>query len=70
MIRELEQVVLLKLNGWFGEGARLVKAFSASGYPTFVLLDSEAEVISKWGGYDKAAFLRSLEDGLSKAQVS
>ncbi len=69
MIRELEQVVLLKANAWFGEGARLAKAYLAKGVPTFVLLDSEAQVISKWSGYEKAAFLASLGSGLSKLRA-
>lgn len=61
-------MVLLKLNAWIGEGARLARAFSARGAPSFVLLDSEAEVISKWNGYDKVTFLESLGEGLSLAQ--
>lgn len=68
MLRALEQVVLLKANVWFGEGARLAKRFSATGVPTFVLLDSEAEALSQWNGYDKDGFLASLGEALGKVR--
>jgi len=61
-------VVLLRLNAWLGEGARLARTFSKGGAPAFLLLDSDAEVISKWSGYEKASFLESLGEGLSQAR--
>ena len=65
MIRELEKVVLLKLNVWFGEGSRLAKQFAAQSVPTFLLLDAEGALLSQWRGYDKASFLVSLGEGLA-----
>jgi thiol-disulfide isomerase/thioredoxin len=39
------------------EGKELAKKFSVAGYPTYVALNPEGEILERWGGYTKGFFL-------------
>lgn len=62
----LSQVVLHKINAEKGEGPDLEEKYEIQGYPTFVLLDGEGRVVSRWMGYDSPdSFKRFLELNLA-----
>lgn len=55
--RRVEQdVVYYYLNADVeGEGRDLAKRYSVEGYPTFLLMNAQGDILDRWSGYDGAA---------------
>ncbi|NNF05601.1 MAG: thioredoxin family protein [Candidatus Eisenbacteria bacterium] len=53
----LENYVLFKIDAEKGEGIELAKKHAIKGYPTFVVMNNNAETVSRWSGYDKGDFI-------------
>jgi len=65
MIKVLDNVILYKANAQFG-GKELAETHGAPGYPTFLVMDPKGELLGKWSGYGKAAFLSNLDQSMVK----
>ena len=68
----LEQVVFTSIDAEKGEGVELAKRYSVTGFPTYVMIDAQGELIDKWAGYGGpepflTAFEGALEDPRSLA---
>lgn len=62
----LEAVVFLSIDAEKGEGVALAKRFAVTGFPTYVVVDAQGELIDRWSGYGGPAhFLRALEGALA-----
>ena len=61
IMKALEQVVLYKIDCEKGDGVALAKKYVITGYPTYVLANSQAETIARWSGYSKDYFLENLD---------
>jgi tetratricopeptide (TPR) repeat protein len=48
----LSTVVFAKMNAEEGEGEELADRFEVEMYPTFILLDAEGNILSRWAEYD------------------
>jgi len=48
---DLEQVVFTSIDAEKGEGIELAKTYGATGFPTYVVVDAEGELIGRWAGY-------------------
>jgi len=56
-----EEVVLYKVDAEKGEGIQMARAYEVSGYPTFVLMNADGELLDRWSGYgDPSGFLENL----------
>lgn len=63
-----KEFVNLKVNAEAGDGIRLAKQFKVKAYPTFVLLNSEAEEVFRMEGARSASlFVESIQKGLDPA---
>ena len=65
IMKALQQVVLHKIDCEKGDGIALAKKYNITGYPTYVLANSNAETIARWSGYSKDYFLENLDKGTS-----
>lgn len=62
LIQALDQVVLYKVDGEKGEGAKLAKHFKVKSFPNFVMLGQKGKMINRWAGYgDSEQFIEALE---------
>lgn len=61
----LEKVHLVKIDAEKGEGIELAKEFKIEGYPTFVVLNGDRQVIDRWMGYSFDHFTGKFENALS-----
>jgi tetratricopeptide (TPR) repeat protein len=62
-----ERVVLLRVDAEKGTGVDVARTHDVSAYPTFILANSEGEMIDRWMGFEKAkgfdwALNAALED--------
>ena len=62
--QKLKSVVLLKVDAEKGNGAHLAEQYGVSGYPTFVLVNADQEVIYRWTGYSKDHFIGQIDTAL------
>ena len=47
----LEEVVFLSIDAEKGEGIELSKKYEVTGFPTYVVVDAQGELIDRWAGY-------------------
>lgn len=47
----LEEVVFTSIDAEKGEGIELAKRYGVTGFPTYVVIDDEGELIDRWSGY-------------------
>ena len=61
-----ENYINLKINMEKGAGPKLAKQFGVSGYPTFLILDEEGNLVAKSPGYKKAKDLLAFGEKYKK----
>jgi tetratricopeptide (TPR) repeat protein len=62
--KALEAVVLYRIDSEKGDGKDLAKQFKIRAYPTFIVANSNGEMIDIWLGYTKDDFLKTLPQSL------
>jgi tetratricopeptide (TPR) repeat protein len=62
----LEDFVFAKIDGEKGEGVDLVRRYEVRGYPTFVLLNGDAQLLSRWYGWGGVEAFLDLLDASSE----
>ncbi len=61
----LENVVLHKVDCEKGEGIDLAVEFEIQGYPTYVLVNADKQIIARWSGFAKDYFINTLTEELA-----
>lgn len=61
----LESVVLHKVDAEKGEGIELAKTHRVSGYPTFMLVNSDLQPVDRWMGYSKPLLRDMMGEAMS-----
>lgn len=62
----LEGVVFTSIDAEKGEGIELAKKYTVDGFPTYMVLNAEGEVVDRWSGYgDPSHFIESLDGALA-----
>ncbi|MEP4595862.1 MAG: thioredoxin family protein [Cyclobacteriaceae bacterium] len=66
-----ENFINVKMNAEKGEGVEVNKKFEIRGYPTYLFLDSNGELISRFSGYTEAEpFIDYAKEALTKFEES
>jgi thioredoxin-related protein len=52
------------LSLWDGKGfyGETIIKYGVTGYPTFVLINPDGKIVSKWSGYEKGALEKKVQD--------
>lgn len=58
----LGAVVFTSIDAEKGEGIELAKTYEVSGFPTYLMIDAEGEVIDRWAGYGGPDHFRQYYD--------
>jgi len=61
----LKNVILFKIDCEKGDGIELAKKYQITGYPTYVLVNSEEKPIDRWMGFTKDYFLEIISEVLA-----
>lgn len=64
------QAVLYRVDGEKGEGKDIAKRYRVMGYPTFLLVNAEGEVLDRWMGFKEAADFTSTFETATKDPVT
>jgi len=65
LMKALEGVVLYKIDAEKGDGPALKEKYRVTGYPTYVMANSNVETMDTWIGYEKSHFMTNLGDALA-----
>ena len=58
----LDAVVFTAVDAEKGQGIELAKTYEVSGFPTYLMIDAEGEVIDRWSGYGGPEHFRTYYD--------
>lgn len=63
--KSLENVILMKVDAEKGAGVELARKYEVNGYPTYVLLSHDMQVLNRWAGYSKEFFLGKMNEAFA-----
>ncbi|HKK71369.1 MAG TPA: thioredoxin family protein [Candidatus Krumholzibacteria bacterium] len=66
----LDDAVFLSIDAEKGEGIELAKKYTVTGFPTYVVVDAQGELIDRWAGYGGPEhFLTALDEAMADTRT-